>query len=256
MRAWDERTGASRRCAETALITRSLVQLAWARLAASGASHQLLALWERTTVCQTGIEPRTSSGPHAGLLLTRLSLASDRSRGGDATFSSAPSRSTAKRPAPPWRCPSSARAWLLRLHRQVIGRVHLAALWAARHHSQAGMPDHPPGARPTTASAGPRVLEPAASTDLPLLWSSRFCKRASRTYAAPRPATARGGSRTEAESDVELCVNSLLITHEIARSPQHPLLAALKSGPVTQTLPPSLLLRPTKNGSKNKWIIT
>eukprot|EP00964_Phaeocystis_antarctica_P100182 scaffold65863_cov66-Phaeocystis_antarctica.AAC.10 len=189
MRAWDERTGASRRCAETALITRSLVQLAWARLAASGASHQLLALWERTTVCQTGIEPRTSSVPHAGLLLTRLSLASDRSRGGDATFSSAPSRSTAKRPAPPWRCPSSARAWLLRLH--TVGRRGCQTIHRAL------------GPQRPRQGLG---CSSAASTDLPLLWSSRFCRRASRTYAAPRPATARGGSRTEAESDVELCV--------------------------------------------------
>ena len=50
IRAWDERTSARRRCADTALITWSLVQLAWARLAASGASRQLFALWERTTV--------------------------------------------------------------------------------------------------------------------------------------------------------------------------------------------------------------
>ena len=211
MRAWDERTGASRRCAETALITRSLVQLAWARLATSGASHQLLALWERTTVCHTGIEPRTSSGPHAGLLLTRLSLASDRSRGGYATFSSAPCRSTAKRPAPPWRCPSSARAWLLRLHRQVIGRVHLAALWAARHAFPGG------GAGPSTGRPAHNGLGRASGARASCfhrfatlrLWSSRFCRRASRTYAAPRPATARGGSSTEAESYVELCVKTL-----------------------------------------------
>ena len=75
------------------------MQLAWARLAASGASRQLFALWERTTVCLTDLELWPSRS-QTGLLLTRLILALGRSLDGCASFSSAPSRSRAKRTGP------------------------------------------------------------------------------------------------------------------------------------------------------------